>query len=75
MGTFLASIRDGVTLYDAPSALQLPFWEALDFVDSYFHLLLNDRYVVASNALLLSGFCAAVLFLGRFAKIASDLRR
>jgi hypothetical protein len=61
VGTFLETLGKGATNDDAPTVQQLPIWQALILVDSYFSLLTSGEYVPAVNALLIAGFSGAIL--------------
>lgn len=62
-GLFLEGLANGRTAYDAPAALQFSFYQALLFADPLVHGLLDGRFAVASNSVLLIGCLAALLTL------------
>ena len=59
-GTFLDTLRSGISNYDSPGVRQYPFWFFLGFVDNFFYLLRTDDYSPAVNALLFVGFLRGI---------------
>ena len=59
-GTFLDTLRSGISNYNSPGVRQYPFWFFLGFADNFFYLLrtdsYSDSYSPAVNALLFVGF-------------------
>ena len=59
-GTFLDTLRSGISNYNSPGVRQYPFWFFLGFADNFFYLLrtdsYSDSYSPAVNVLLFVGF-------------------